>query len=197
MRLLMDVDGCLVDYVGGVINTIDEICGKKIARESLVNWDFLPELPLSVEEKVLFFSKLRSPGFCNALQMLPGAREGIQAVKKMGVEVIYVTSPWVSSPTWCFERGNWLVDHGFASNHAEVIHTAAKHCVAGDFMVDDNPQNVQKWEAHNQKGTGIIWRAPYNATAEGIKMGAFWELENFIRWRTVQCQTIKNRLPAA
>lgn len=189
MRLLLDCDGVICDFVGAVMATVEDINGKKVQREDLIHWDFFPLLPLSVDERALLHSKLRAPGFCDSLKVLPGAELGIANLKKMGVEVVYVTTPYITSPTWCHERANWLVSNGFADSQKEVVHTGWKRVVAGDVLVDDNPENVADWEKHNPAGTGIIWRAPYNVTAEGMKMGQFWELESFIRWRTVQCQT--------
>jgi 5'(3')-deoxyribonucleotidase len=195
MRVLMDVDGVCADFVGGVIALVDEISGKKVQRETLNRWDIFPLLPLSVEERAVFHSRIQKPGFCDSLKMLPGAKEGINAIKRMGIQVVFVTSPYATSPTWCYERSNWLISHGLALNHKEIVHAQNKAVVAGDILVDDNVENVRDWEKHNPNGTGIVWRAPYNVTAEGMKMGQFWELESYIRWRTVQCQIVEKKQP--
>lgn len=184
MRLLCDIDGVCADYVGGLIQAIDDICGKKIQRESLTTWDFFESLPLTDIDKAFLREEINAPGFCQSLKVLPGAKEGITAIKKLGIEVLFVTAPYVTSPSWCHERSNWLISNGFAANHNEIIHTAAKHAISGDVLVDDNPDNVRAWETHNPNGTGIIFRAPYNVFAEGMKVGSFYELEAYLKWRT-------------
>lgn len=184
MRILMDCDGVIFDFVGAIIEQTESICGEKVRREDLTQWDFFPQLPLSKKEFLALYGRINSPGFCQSLKMLPGAQEGIEELRAIpGVEIVYVTSPYTSCPTWSYERSNALVSSGLAKNHNAVVHTSAKHLVEGDIFIDDNPDNVYAWLREHEMGSGVIWRAPYNTTAQGFKMSQFWELSNYAKWR--------------
>jgi len=73
----------------------------------------------------------------------------------MGCEVIVVTSPMDGS-TWVHERDHWL-RRNFGLNRDSIIHTNAKHAVAGDLFVDDKTEHCAVWRRCHPNGLAIRW----------------------------------------
>lgn len=112
---------------------------------------------LTPEQHEAVLDEMGRPGVCYSLDLLPGAKEGIERLRHEGT-VVAVTRP-VLRPTWVYERTHWLIDHlGFTE--FQVINTAAKHMVSGDALLDDNPENITGWTAHHPVGAGMMWALP-------------------------------------
>jgi len=152
-RLLVDVDEVLCDFQTLVFELASKLFGKKVPQDT---WDIFDSF--SKRERTDLFQAMAQPGYCTALQPLPGAREAIRELRNH-VDVYVVTSPFHPSPTWVSERYTWLHEH-FDFKPSEVINTSSKFVVVGDAILDDRPDNVTDWlEAHPQK-VGMLWHIP-------------------------------------
>ncbi len=181
-RVLLDSDGVVSDWIGGVLDVVREISGRIHYHDEVTTWLKLHQLGLTATQQKELEERIAEPGFCESLEELPGAREGVRRLREHA-DVHFVTSPWVSCPTWTFERTAWLQRHGYITDFKEVTHTYAKELVRGDFLVDDKPENVKKWSAANPDGQGFIWTQPWNRYADGYKIGSWDNLIGYVRWR--------------
>lgn len=158
--ILLDCDGILSDFVGGVIRALNARpgCLDRYHRDQVNAWNIAS--CLGVDEG-LIYQLAGDEEFCGSLDPLPGAQEGVKLLRKLGHNVYIVTSPIWSSKTWMHERVNWLNAHfGIRANH--VIQTSAKHLVEGDLFLDDRASTVERWNEH-RKGYAFLWDAPWNA----------------------------------
>jgi len=156
--LLLDADGVFVDFVKGFLWAIKEATGKTFTEDQITGFDIAKALGLSDEEIKATYAKMQ-PGFCRALDPIPGAIEAIQRLNII-TDLFIVTSPLSAVPTWTSEREAWIKQHlGF--HHSRVIHGSAKHLVRGDFFVDDRAENCEAWNMHNS-GIAVMWKRPWN-----------------------------------
>lgn len=159
-RIGVDVDGVLVDFVEGVLhwaNTYARTASMPaFRRETITQFDILKSWDVAHlwGELDRFVCK---PGFCAGLSPMAGAKEFLDRLQKTA-EVVIVTSPWKTSPTWCYERRNWLEQQlGWTG---EVIFTKRKDLIKCDALVDDAADHTDSFP-----GVGILLDAPWNQHA--------------------------------
>lgn len=161
--VLLDVDGVLCDFVGGVLDLCASELERTFQREQITRFDFAACLGLSAEEKRIATSPIsHRAGWWSSLPILPGAQDGVARLMEIA-EVYIVTSPWNSCPTWLHEREAWLRKH-FDIPHSRVLAGSAKHLVAGDVFIDDKTETVAKWEERwgGEDGRAVQWITPHN-----------------------------------
>ena len=155
----LDVDGILADFLEGALDAIHHVTGRHYHSQEVSQWCPWLQFKLQPEETEAVFDLIGTPGFCESLQLLPGAREGVDSLRKVA-NIVVVTSPWLSSPTWAFERTAWLKRHfGFTEN--QIVHTSAKQYISADVFVDDHATNVRAWAATNS-GIPLMWDCTHN-----------------------------------
>jgi 5'(3')-deoxyribonucleotidase len=174
----LDCDGLLSDWLGGCLDAIFEVTGKRYQRQEVRGWSPWMQFKLSPDQTTQVFEILNTPGFCESLEVLPGAKKGYDALVKVA-DVIVVTSPWLSAPTWPFERLKWLSTH-FGIGPEKLIHTSAKEFVSADFFVDDHKPNVQRWLERNN-GIGLLWDCSHNQGSDLPRVRSWDELVSIVR----------------
>jgi 5'-nucleotidase len=154
-RLLIDVDEVLADFQTPTLEALERLCGKKLTPEDYEVWDMFSLF--TEDEKKTVFAEVEKPGFCRNLEPKEGAFDAVMELRKL-VDVYAVTSHF-SSPTWVYERDQWLIDL-FGFKRKEIVHTSAKFLVAGEFYVDDNPDHVTKWAEEHPGAVAMLWHIP-------------------------------------
>jgi len=173
MITLLDVDGVLADFHGGVLKLIKELFGYRLTIEDFKNWDYTSALE-SEQQKETLRKEITRPGFLASLEPYPGAEEAVAKLQRLG-EVICVTSPNHAVPTWIPERYWWL-EYLFKIPPKEVILTGKKHLIDGDIMVDDHPDNVHSWKCRHPRKKGLLWDRPYSKKANLPRVRSWDEL---------------------
>lgn len=180
---LLDCDGVLSDFVGGVFSLVHQHTGLDLKPEDVVTeWGFLegladilrgagvphPETTAALVKKGIF-----EEGFVENLQPLPGAVEAVQRLSTK-YDVVILTSPFYSSKFWMYERTSWCQKH-LGIPGPRVMHGFLKHLVKGDLFLDDKPSSVAAWAqawGHDTPACSpaLLWNtyqnAPVNLTQE-------------------------------
>ena len=188
MRILIDCDGVMGDFVGGVVDALNE---ESLVAESMgyaarprydttmvTSWEIASCLGVP---KKRVYDLASQPGFCAALRPLAGAREGVEALRSFG-DVYAVTSPIWSSPYWMHERVGWLKEKmGFDWDH--IVFTSSKHILDAAVLIDDKAATIRAWCGHgspsvsrngypyNMPRPGALWSQPWNVN-EPVPPGA-------------------------
>lgn len=164
MQILIDCDGVLADFLGGLLAAINREQKQDFKPADCHSWDISKAYGIS--DSTIADIVERS-GFCAGLVPLPGASAAVEQMRRKH-EVFCVTSPW-NSPNWMHERTVWLKRH-FGIEHKNVIHCARKELVFGDVLIDDKLLTVVTWAATWPNSLAVVWNQPYNQTPPDIEL---------------------------
>lgn len=161
MKVRLDCDGVLSDFAGAWVAAANAAAGTNYTVNDVTDFGF-ENLDLPADAVRAAWRAVSLPGACAALAVYPGAVDFVERLRARH-EVVIVTTPLKSSPTWASEREGWLMRH-FGFGRADIIHTAGKHHIPG-VLVDDNIGNCN---AHVGVGGAILLDRPYN---QGVVVG--------------------------
>lgn len=160
-RVLLDCDGVLSDFAGGLLPIIAEVAQREVLLEAWTAWDFASSFGLTAEQKKEVGDRLvAQPGFCDGLAVCAGAVEGVRLLADVA-EIYVVTSPWDSCPTWEYERKAWLWRH-LGIPKRNVLQGAANHLIGGEILVDDKTPTLHAWASAHPEGEPIRWVTLHN-----------------------------------
>lgn len=169
--VLMDVDGVIADFSQAYVNCARKVIDRELGDVDFLlrtDWDIGDALKLTVKEKDKVHSLFDWPGFGLTLKPLSGSIEGVRRIAEIS-DLYFVTAPYETNPTWCYDRRKWLCDKFGDELGKKVIYTKYKYLVAGDLLVDDRTENVADWfkamKRLNISAKGIVWAYGFNQKA--------------------------------
>lgn len=155
---LVDCDGVLADFASPVIAHCNALTGRRFEFADLTDFEIEKLYPELTFDQV--FGPCSKEGFCLGLSAFPGAREGLDSLRRVA-KVVALTAPWWPSKHWHAERTVWLIEEmGFASG--DIIFASKKQLVRGDLIIDDRYSHVKPWCKANPDKRGFLWSRPYN-----------------------------------
>ena len=171
MKALVDVDGVVSDFVGGLLSRLDE-AGQDhgIDIETLGPRHMFDYMSPAVEQ--VAHDIVSSSGFASNLPVIKGAVDGVNNLINLGYKVVFVTAPWKPSKTWCYDRHWWLRQH-FPSE-CDIIFTSAKEHVVGDILIDDYLPYLVKWTLAHPSKKGLVYDQPWNRDVGKQHMRVNW-----------------------
>lgn len=158
MKILMDVDGVVADTMNHLFELM-ELSEEK--RKRIKKWKVFDDMDKEDAERGREI--MNTPRFWETLPLVDGAKRGIRELKYMGLRITWLTSPWTSCPDWGGIRNTWLRKN-FGND--PVIIERDKEKVDGDVLIDDKPDNVEKWKKAHPVGHAILFETQFNKTFE-------------------------------
>jgi 5'(3')-deoxyribonucleotidase len=158
MKIWVDVDGVCANFTALYLSLLNQRFGRMRVFEEVTKFDFSACVSNKDEDRWIWQHIDATPGLVYQLDDLPGARDGLAALRTLG-KVRALTSP-TFGPTWMPERARWLLDRGFAK--ADIVFCSDKALVPGDVLIDDRLETCIEWQAAHPNGTAIVFDAPYN-----------------------------------
>lgn len=180
MRIAMDVDGVLADFVGASLFYVESQTGVAVPRASLRTWDIRDAFPKFIRGAVTDVWNAR--GFCATLKVLPRAQGAISLLREKH-DVIFVTTPMATNPWWKDERRLWLRNF-FSAGSRDVIftHNKAGYAKRFDILVDDSFSNVSGFQ--DRGSPAILVNQPYNRGYQwGLRAADVADAVDIIRQR--------------
>lgn len=176
MLLLIDQDNVLADFTR-VIYT--EMCARG-HRERVLAPAKQTTYPLEDHYPADLLGELRAiytaEGFFRSLPPIDGA---IQAVKEMvahGIDVRICTHPLQAYRNCVGEKYEWVERHLGTAFTTRMILTRDKTVIAGDMLIDDNPNITGSRDPSWQH---VVFDQPYNRAVAGPR------LKGWADWRAV------------
>jgi 5'(3')-deoxyribonucleotidase len=184
-RVLLDMDGVLVDFVGGICAAHGR---ENPYLKGATGWNTDKALGISEEE---FWRPAENPGFWERLEWMPDGRRILDyVIGTIGKQNVYI----LTSPARSDDDGQdeaechygkllWLYRElpSFARK-GRLLFGSCKHlCAAkGNILVDDADHNVEAFRAAG--GTAVLVPRPWNARhtekddAAGLVQRELWEV---------------------
>jgi 5'(3')-deoxyribonucleotidase len=176
MRILVDVDGVLADFVGSFLSCYSDRGGDIPPDFEWREWCDFEKLP---DQDAVHKAWEHEWLFSATLDPYPGAMQALRHLNDRH-EVYLVTAvcaPWrVHIPA----RTGWLRRHApFLDIQKQVIIASAKHVVVGDVLVDDYLPNLVNWSLANPRGLPVVIDRPWNqALPDGVPWRARWVMRH-------------------
>lgn len=175
LRILLDVDGVLADFLTPALATINRKMKSNHRLEDMRSWHLFDAFGVPKKLQDECYDEWKAPGWCRNLSVYSGAKEGVDELRKLG-DVFIVTSP-MNGETWTNERERWLAHH-FAFDRKHVIHAEPKWVCSGDVLIDDKTDTLVQWGACHPDGVGLRWRQVTN-------VGTAYQGVTVDNWKTV------------
>ena len=159
---LVDCDGVLADFSRDALAVVRS----SMSPWDVTEWDIFKLLELEcVGLGLALRAELNHPEFWRWMHPLPGAYALLEALANNNMDVMVVTSPWLTCAGWDKARREWLREN-FDIPPENVIITSRKDLVCGSVFFDDKPSHVVAWG--NRHGYDHAWLvdAPYNQDSE-------------------------------
>lgn len=173
--VLLDCDGVLADFAGRFLHSLWEITGVRHLEEAWDTYNPAEALGLSKDVEQEVWRRVRSEGWCESLEVLPGAQDAVKRLRKFA-DVLCLTSPVPRSQFWMPERERWLAKR-FKLRHEEWGFMKAKEHVRGDVFVEDHPETLHTWR--RRWGVGhhaFLWPRHSNVNQRrGFRVASGWD----------------------
>lgn len=171
MKILLDVDGVVSDFVGGLLSQLDDAgLAHGIDINALGPRHLFDYMTPGVDE--IAHGMVTANGFATLLPVIAGAQEGVNNLIELGYKVVFVTAPWKPSRTWCADRYDWL--RANFPHECDVIFTSAKEHVLGDVLIDDYVPYITKWNLAHPSKRAFVYDAPWNRNVDRSLMRVCW-----------------------
>lgn len=180
LRVLFDVDGVIADYAQLHVAAVIASGARKIPEAWRPSqWDINKELKLTKEEADRVHRLVSFPGAAKSLVPFPGAVAAVKRIAKVA-DVYFVTTPMPNSPTWGFDRVEWLKDMFGDELGEKVVLTQHKYLIPADYLVDDKVDNCKTWQECNL-GIALRWRVPgMDMDPDLINVSDWADVERFV-----------------
>lgn len=156
----MDMDGVTADFDGEFLKR----WRKRYPGQFYVPFDqrttFYVKDSYPEELKPLAAGILLEPSFFRDMMPMPGAKEALSEMERMGIEVFICTSPLSTYKNCVLEKYEWVEKTLGPDWVKRIILTKDKTLIKGDLLIDDKPEitgaeNSPSWEH-------VLYDRPYN-----------------------------------
>jgi len=170
-RLIIDMDDVLADATGQFINYYEKEFGVRVARESLNFKEEMERFPDHHQEVYQFtFRK-------NFFRTMAVNQNSQEVVKKLNAKYdLFIVSSAMEFPNSLTEKLEWLNEHFSFLRWKQFVFCGSKAVVYGDYMIDDLPHNLEKFN-----GEKLLFTAPHNMQHNHLKRVNNWrEVERLL-----------------
>jgi 5'-nucleotidase len=172
-----DVDGVVADLHSEWVRRYNLLYYDNLTSDDVKSWEIDKYVKPQCGLKV--YDILKQPDLYEAVSPIPGALEGINALREDGWRVVFVTS------TNLHQNGaklRWLERHGFLAlkygvSSQDYVETVDKSLIVADVMIDDYQENLRSFngrrilftQSHNLAETGFL-RATWGVMPAVLKL---------------------------
>lgn len=207
MRIGLDIDGVMFDFVGALERHCDSDCVSKECgmeqshtrwvrlRTPAVRWEFFEDWGWSAERFRLVSSHAvdHADLFLDG-QPTPGAVEFVERLHRAGHKIVFVTARDFGRPGESERQTRkWLSLHGFP--YDELHFTKDKTGFDLDVLLDDCVDNLTPfWSAEDCDTLPICWDQPWNQEWTGLRASTWEKVEQYIEEADVREEDVADAI---
>ena len=150
--ILVDMDEVLENLGDVWVDELNKRHGLSMTPDDITEWDIAKFYPMLSRTKV--FAPLHDESVWKRVEPLPGAQEAVKTMKEDGHDVVVVTASHPDTVKWKYD---WLAKYFPDIPYRDIVFTARKQLVKGDFLIDDAPHNL-----FGGQYTPIMFSTPHN-----------------------------------
>lgn len=155
--LLVDLDGVIVNLLPTWL---------RLYGENSREWIHLDAIKEYNHENVMTYPGVWWSCLEKALeQAAPVSGSSIFDVMCSQYDTYIVTYAHHAAPNAHRIKLDWLAKYFPDFDRDRVIFTKHKHLVSGDYLIEDNVENIRRWELNNPGGEGILMQTSYTENA--------------------------------
>ena len=162
------MDEVLVQFVQAVLNRWNAMNGTDIQHREVNVWRMEAILGMAHDGRPaegMIDEWMSEKGFFLALEPIPGAIDGFNALNDAGHELVIATSiPEAVHQNAFDDKRKWMRRHFPWFSMKNFIATSRKGLIQGDVLIDDGEHNIKDWvENHNPHWSpAVVYDAPWN-----------------------------------
>lgn len=164
MRILIDVDGVMLNTQEALLKRLNNRYGTRYTLENVTNYHWFE----NVYKNINPWAELEDKTFWQEeVSLIDGAKDAVYKLLSQGREVYFVTASNVFNPAFA-EKMDCLkklldVSKDWFNNH--IIVAQSKEVVAGDILIDDNPKQIKNFREFSD-GHAFLFKQPWNENSE-------------------------------
>lgn len=155
--VLCDVDGPLADLHPEWLRLYNRDWDDHLSPGDVTAWEIDQFVKPACGKRI--YDYLRDPFLYDSVAVVPGALEGLRAIRDMGHRLVFLTA---ANEDMVRPKARWLMRHrivrGTHAGMKNVVFAQDKSLVMGDVLIDDYPVNLLASSARVK----ILWDAPHN-----------------------------------
>jgi hypothetical protein len=191
--VLFDCDGVVSDFTSAWLRLARDMFGISATEEDVTQYCIEDALGVSLDQAAAIYEHVLVPGFAyDQIDKYPDANALHDLLANPGLDCYFVTSPMRSyetrrRSTWTHDREHWLYNE-FGVPGKRVIHASQKHIVYGNVLVEDSPDNLQRW-LNQWLGDDVFgwlidrpWNRTWQPTGEALRRVMRGTFPECARW---------------
>ena len=155
----------MADTLGEHLRRYNESFDEQIVVADLTGkglWDVVSEDRLEDLRAII-----QAEDFFEDLGVMPDSQEVLHDLTKRFE--VFIATQAMSVPNSFGPKYRWLQRHFPFLPPTNYVYCGDKSILRADYLIDDTPRNLHRFE-----GTGILYSAPHNLTAQGFARVADW-----------------------
>jgi 5'-nucleotidase len=165
LRICVDMDEVMADTLGEHLRRYNESFDEQIVVADLTGkglWDVVSEDRLEDLRAII-----QAEDFFEDLGVMLDSQEVLHDLTKRFE--VFIATQAMSVPNSFGPKYRWLQRHFPFLPPTNYVYCGDKSILRADYLIDDTPRNLHRFE-----GTGILYSAPHNLTAQGFARVADW-----------------------
>lgn len=178
LHIALDLDDVVLDFVQGVLDTVNRDFGANVQPEDIKSWEFGQYIDHIIGKPWFEWLEGHANIWGDKFKPVPGAIGGIEKLRRAGhyIEIVTAKPAWAEDATW-----DWLAKYKPRVHRLTIVpveHISNKHLITeADVLVDDKYENCRDWALDGRPA--ILYNRPHNAhygePPDGVIRAADWQ----------------------
>lgn len=174
MIVACDVDGVIAALHVEWLRRYNAEFNDRLTPDDLTTWNVHEHVKPECGTAV--YRYLTEPDLYDAVLPVPGAQDGVAALRRLGHDVTFVTACTYGMVD---QKARWLVRHSFCQDRNgrglphDLIVANRKDVIAADLLIEDNAATVRAWVEQTGRRAVLLDR-PYNRSLDAELPSMFW-----------------------